>query len=127
MEAELPESVSVPILAPSSKKATVPVGVPDPGNAAFILAVIPTCCPGSDGLLDDEIIVDTLAWLTVWVRMPVLWNELASPEYTAVTTCNPSWRDEVPQLALPPDMATAGPMFEPSTWNWTEPVACGLT
>ena len=54
-----------PKSAPSSLNCTVPLGVPDPGAVALIVAVNVTGCPNTDGLKDELTTVVVSAWLTV--------------------------------------------------------------
>src|SRR5450759_2918935 len=53
---------------PPSRKATVPVGVPEPGAVTFTVAVKVTGCPVTDGFSDDASDVAVVAGLMVCVR-----------------------------------------------------------
>jgi hypothetical protein len=50
-------------------KVTVPVGVPEPGDAAATVAVKVTDCPKTLGLTLEVTVAVLLAWFTVWVRV----------------------------------------------------------
>ena len=50
----LPDSPIVPWGTPSTRKTTVPVGVPDPGGVAETVAVNVTAWPNTDGFADDS-------------------------------------------------------------------------
>ena len=52
--APLTKVAGVPRLVAPSLNCTVPVGVPEPGNAAETVAVNVTVCPKEDGLTEDE-------------------------------------------------------------------------
>ncbi len=49
---------------PGTVKVTVPVGVPDPGEAAVTVAVKVTVWPTGAGFCDDDTVVVVLAWAT---------------------------------------------------------------
>ena len=75
-----PDNVPPPIETPPSKKVAVPVGVPEPGATALIVAVKVTVWPNTDGFTDDVTDVELDALLTVWVMAAeVLALKLASP------------------------------------------------
>ena len=57
LKVAIPEPFSIPVprtVEPSSK-VTVPVGTPDPGESAVIVAVNVTDWPKTDGLADEVI------------------------------------------------------------------------
>src|SRR5579863_8881735 len=59
-----------PSWVPPSKKVTVPVGVPAPGDWALTVAVNVTPCPYDDGFTDEVTAVLVPAWPTVWASAP---------------------------------------------------------
>jgi len=79
-----PFSVPMPSVVAPSLKVTVPVGLPEPGDTAKIVAVKETDWPKTEGLAEDVRDVVLAAALTVCVKVPVLIWKLLSPEYTAV-------------------------------------------
>jgi hypothetical protein len=70
----------LPAVLPSTMNCTVPLGVPAPGAVTLTVAVNVMLCPDVEGLPEEEIAVPVLAWLTVWVSVPVLPAKVASPE-----------------------------------------------
>ena len=63
-------SVPVPMLAPLSKKVTVPLGLATavlPGEGTLTVAVNVTDPPEADGFCDELTVVVVLAWFTVCV------------------------------------------------------------
>jgi hypothetical protein len=72
--------VAVPRVAAPSRKVTVPVGVPAPGETALTVAVKVTAWPVADGFTDEVTVVELFALLTVWViAAEVLLLKLPSP------------------------------------------------
>src|SRR5712691_7427873 len=68
------------MLAPPSRKVTVPVGVPLPGGFAVTVAVKVTLWPTTEGLTDEPSEVVVGSWFTVWVSgAEVLGLKVASP------------------------------------------------
>src|SRR5205807_1341896 len=66
-------------LGPSAK-ATVPLGVPAPGESTVTAAVNVSGWPLPDGLAIDARVVVVAAWFTVWVStLEVLVEKLPSP------------------------------------------------
>jgi hypothetical protein len=57
-------NVQLPIVAAPSRKFTVPVGEPAPGEVTVTAAVNVTLCPKTDGLAEDVRLVLVLALLT---------------------------------------------------------------
>jgi hypothetical protein len=68
--------------------------------------------------------IEASGLFTTWIRKDeVLVEKLASPLYTAVTTCSPGERTVVAELGADPPANVAGePKFAPSTTNCTVPV-----
>ena len=64
MNGAVADSVPLPITVVPSRKFTVPVGVPVPGEATVTVAVKVTAWPGDDGLGDEVRVVLVLALLT---------------------------------------------------------------
>ena len=77
----LPElKAAVARVAAPSRKVTVPVGVPAPGETALTVAVKVTAWPNTDGFTDEVTVVELEALLTVWViAVEMLELKLASP------------------------------------------------
>jgi hypothetical protein len=77
----LPElKAAVASVAAPSRKVTVPVGVPAPGETALTVAVKVTAWPNTDGFTDEVTVVELEALLTVWViAVEMLELKLASP------------------------------------------------
>jgi hypothetical protein len=72
--------LAVPRVEAPSRKVTVPVGVPTPGETALTVAVNVTAWPDADGFTDEVTVVELLALLTVWVRAAdVLLLKFVSP------------------------------------------------
>ena len=63
-----PASVPVPSVVAPSLNVTVPVGVPDAGDAAATVAVKVTDWPNTLGLAEDPSDVVVAPWFTVCVR-----------------------------------------------------------
>ena len=64
----LPElKAAVARVAAPSRKVTVPVGVPAPGETALTVAVKVTAWPNTDGFTDEVTVVELEAFLTVCV------------------------------------------------------------
>lgn len=84
---ELPpdRAAGPPKLLPSTLNCTVPVGVPEPGDAAATVAVQVTGWPETEGFADDdmEVVVTAVVvtdCVTVWTRaVEVLARKLALP------------------------------------------------
>jgi hypothetical protein len=75
-----PESVPAPMLTPPSRNVTVPVGVPEPGDAALTVAVNVTVWPNVEGFSDEVTVVELESLFTVWVMAAdVLELKLVSP------------------------------------------------
>jgi hypothetical protein len=75
-----PASVAVPRVAAPSRKVTVPVGVPTPGETALTVAVNVTAWPDDDGFTEEVTVLELLALLTVWVMAAeVVLLKLVSP------------------------------------------------
>jgi hypothetical protein len=78
-------NVQLPIVAAPSRKFTVPVGEPAPGEVTVTVAVNVTLCPKTDGLRDEVRLVLVDALLTTWLTPAlVLVLKLPSPTYVAV-------------------------------------------
>ena len=77
----LPElKAAVARVAAPSRKVTVPVGVPAPGETALTVAVKVTAWPNTDGFTDEVTVVELEALLTVWVMAAeVLLLKFVSP------------------------------------------------
>jgi hypothetical protein len=75
-----PARLAVPRVEPPSRKVTVPVGVPAPGETALTVAVKVTAWPDADGFTDEVTVAELLALLTVWViAAEVLLVKFVSP------------------------------------------------
>jgi hypothetical protein len=75
-----PARVAVPRVDAPSRKVTVPVGVPAPGETALTVAVKVTAWPVADGFTDEVTVVKLPALLTVWViAAEVLLLKFVSP------------------------------------------------
>jgi hypothetical protein len=81
--------------------ATVPVGVPAPGDTGATVAVKVTDCPKVEGFETDVSVVLELAWFTVCDTLPLEPEWLLSPAYVAVTGSLPTGNEEVVQVAIP--------------------------
>lgn len=90
-----PSRAPVPIVLAPSLKATVPVGIPAPGDTTVTVAVNVTGRPNVYWLAEDDSDVVVEAWLTVCVNEPVLEVKLLSPEYSAVMLWLPTESEEV--------------------------------
>ena len=78
-------NAQLPIVVAPSRKFTVPVGVPAPGEVTLTAAVNVTLCPNTDGLREEARVVLVDALLTTWLTTPlVLVLKLALPRYVAV-------------------------------------------
>ena len=70
----------MPSVVAPSLKVIVPVGVPEPGAIAAMLAVNVTDWPDTDGFTEEATAVVLPAWFTVCVRVDeVLATKLLSP------------------------------------------------
>ena len=75
-----PVRLAVPRVEAPSRKVTVPVGVPAPGETALTVAVNVTAWPDADGFTDEVTVVELEALLTVWViAAEVLLLKFVSP------------------------------------------------
>jgi hypothetical protein len=75
-----PDNVPLPMLVAPSLNVTVPVGVPEPGANADIVAVNVTVWPNTDGLLPLATVEELESWFTVCRTAPeVLPVKLVSP------------------------------------------------
>ena len=99
----------------SSKKSTVPVGVPAPGAAALTVAENVNSCPKTEGFMSLARLVDVLALSTVWVIAElVLSLKLPSPLYWTVMAWAPVERLEVVSVATPAVMVPLPRLVDPS-------------
>jgi len=91
--------------APSTRKRTVPVGVPPPGAVAATVAVNVTPCATTDGFTDDDNVVVVAAAFTVCAApAEALVRKFASPAYVAVSVFAPAVvnvRLHVPAATVP--------------------------
>jgi hypothetical protein len=72
--------IGLPLLLPSIRNWTVPLGVPAPGAVTLTMAVKLTLWPDTEALTEAFTIVLVVALLTVSVRrVAVLLEKLASP------------------------------------------------
>jgi hypothetical protein len=95
-------NVAVPIVVAPSRKVTVPVGVPVPGNTALTVTVKITTCPKTAGFTDELTAVELENLFTVWVStFEMLLLKFESPAYEAVIVWFPTVRAEVTKAALP--------------------------
>jgi hypothetical protein len=60
-------ALQLPIVTPSLRKFTVPVGVPAPGAVTATVAVNVTDCPNTLGFGAEPAVVVVAALLTVWL------------------------------------------------------------
>src|SRR5439155_22156301 len=79
-------SVPWPMLFPPSRKVTMPLGLPLPGEITATVAVKVTACPEDDGLVPELTAVLVPAGLTDCPpeRVPLLPTTLPLPAYVAV-------------------------------------------
>jgi hypothetical protein len=78
-----PDSAPLPMLTPPSRKVTVPVGVPEPGDLTPTSAVKVTDWPNTVGFVPDETTVPVVASRTVCppAKLPMLGRKIESPLY----------------------------------------------
>jgi hypothetical protein len=96
-----PARVTVPRLALPFLNVTVPVGVPP--EADVTAAVKVTFWPKLEGFTSDNSVVVVANFPTTWVSAgDVLVRNPVSPGYFAVMECEPTARDDVVKVALPP-------------------------
>lgn len=92
-----------------SWKLTVPVGVPEPGAAAVIVAVKVTFCPNTEGFAVELTETVLVSWFTTCgdaESSPLLGRKLPSPEYDAVIVWLPSPSEEMVNVACPEESVT---------------------
>jgi hypothetical protein len=96
-----PVRVTVPRLAPAFLNVTVPLGVPP--EADVTVAVKLTLSPKLEGFVLDSSVVVVANFPTTCVSTAeVLVRNAVSPAYFAVMECEPTVRDDVVKVALPP-------------------------
>ena len=104
----------MPSVVAPSLKVIVPVGVPEPGAIAAMLAVNVTDWPKADGLADDETDALVEAWLTVCVMIDdELVAKLPSPAYSALMLWFPTANVAVVNVALPDPLRVPVPIAIP--------------
>jgi hypothetical protein len=102
-----PDSVTGdPTLLPSTANCTVPVGVPDPGDAAETVAVNETGWPNTEGFALDEKPSVTVSWPTFTVAGTVVADaanklSLEAGANEAVTVSVPTGKEAVEMTASP--------------------------
>jgi len=124
-EAEPPLNVPIPICDDPSMKTIEPVGTPVPDCGETPAANV-TLCPLVNCIADAErdVLVATFAGAATvtGTAADVDAEKFVSPEYTAVTECEPTLRLDVLNVAVPEEFNVPVPICVAPSLNFTEPV-----